>query len=260
MPKSKGKCQKCGKTQLLARKNGDKCISCHNDEHYPRRNKKSMHPCASPRGISTKKMERGQWILTKTRTERGLFTESENAALIRRCLQVHNVSVTNRTVKAKIDIPKGTVWHTENVYIGVHEYVKNFSPSIWSVMADTSKLLKNAVEKLIPGEIKETDCIWVMPYHEPPKQTTPEILFVINRKSHGKANVRMQSVGLCSEGLPQVRIKTMQLIKAGAELFADYGATKHTMEKAPRLHCIKGASGQQAQVTHVTKKRLRTEE
>ena len=66
------------------------------------------------------------------------------------------------------------------------------------------------------------ECVWVMPFHEPPKET-PEVLFVINRKSHSKANVHMQSVGLCSKGLvPQVSIRTMKHIKAGTELFADY--------------------------------------
>ena len=89
----------------------------------------------------------------------------------------------------------------------------------------------------------------------------PEALFCINRKARSQANVHMQRVGLCSDGrVPRVTIRALKNIKAGTELFADYEDAQHEYETAPRLHCARGASGQQEKVTIVSKKRIRTDE
>ena len=128
-------------------------------------------------------------------------------------------------------------------------------------MADGSKALKTAINKVIPGELQANERIWVGPYHEPPKENTPEALFCINRKSRSQANVHMQRVGLCSEGrVPRVSIRALKNITAGTELFAEYGDAHHEYEIAPRLHCARGASGRQTNVTTVSKKRPRTDD
>ena len=259
--KTKGKCEKCGNTRVLARKNVSTCYACYNEKY--RRSKKPKTPCVTPRGISSTPPKREQWFLEVTRkaSGKGHVIVSENAALIRQSLQVVTLSPTNKTVKALIDIPRGTIMHTENVHVGIHEARPNFSPSIWAVMTDGAKALKNAIEKVIPGVLEANERIWVGPYNEPPKENTPEALFCINRKARSQANVHMQRVGLCSDGrVPRVTIRALKNIKAGTELFADYEDAQHEYETAPRLHCARGASGQQKKVTTVSKKRLRTDE
>ena len=259
--KSEGKCDKCGHTRVLARKNGSTCYACYNEKY--RRSEKLKHPCVTARGISSTPPKREQWfrVVTRQKSGKGHVIESENAALIRQSLQVITVSPMNKTVKAISDIPRGTIMHTENVHVGIHDAKRNFSPSIWAVMADDSKGLKAAIMKVIPEEFQENERIWVGPYHEPPKETTPEALFCINRKAPSQANVRMQRVGLCSEGrVPRVSIRALKSIKAGTELFAEYGDAHHEYEIAPRLHCARGASGRQTKVTTVSNKRPRTDD
>ena len=258
--KIEGKCDKCKETRVLARKNGSTCISCHNEKY--RRSANPKHPCATPRGITSAPPKREQWFRETTRPEKGKghVVESENAARIRQSIQVVTISTQNKTVKAITNIPRDTIMHTENVHVGIHDAKSKFSPSIWAVMADGSKTLKIAIQKVIPEEIQASERIWVGPYHEPPKENTPEALFCINRKSPSQANVHMQRVGLCSEGLvPRVSIRALKNIKAGTELFADYGEACHEYEAAPRLHCARGASGRQTKVTFVSKKRPRTD-
>ena len=260
--KSVGKCDKCEQTRVLARTTGSTCISCYNEKY--RRSEKTKHPRVAPRGITSTPPKREQWFRETTRAAngKGYVTESENAERIRQSLQVVTIFPQNKTVKAIINIPRDTIMHTENVHVGIHEAKKNFAPSIWTVMADGAKALKTAIEKVLPGgPLQADERIWVGPYHEPPKENTPEVLFCINRKTRSQANVHMQRVGLCSDGrVPRVSIRALKNIKAGTELFADYGEAHHEYETAPRLHCARGASGQQKKVTTVSKKRLRTDE
>ena len=257
--KSVGLCKSCGTTKILARKDGDQCTSCLNNGLYPRKGKRPTRPKRPPpRGVSGTPFARAHFFRLITSKTTGGFVESENVVRIRKYLQAKEITPKNRTVVARENIPIGTVFHTENLYVGVRKYDKNFKPSIWAIMAEKTKSLKDAIEKVIPGKIENDDCIWVMPYHEPPQEDTAEVLFVINTKPQSKANTHMQKVCLSKDGIaPQVRIKTTKKIKAGTEVFADYELAKHEDEVAPRLQCAKGASGKQDQVTIIRIKRGR---
>ena len=256
--KSIGACKTCGKTKILARKDGDQCTSCLNNGLYPRKGKRPTRPKRPPpRGISTTPFQRGHFFRFTTTKITGGFAVSTNTALIRKYLQAKEINPTNWTVTARVDIPKGTVFRTENVYVGVRKEGTNLpAPSIWAILCGKSTKVKDAIIKVIPGKIEDDEQIWVMPFHEPPLEDTPEVLFVINTKAQSRSNAHMHEISVC-EDAPQVRIRTTKFIKAGAEIFADYSKATHVYEDAPRLQCAKGASGKQEQVTIIRIKRAR---
>ena len=256
--KSVGLCKSCGNTKILARKDGDQCTSCLNNGLYPRKGKRPTRPKRPPpRGVSGTPFARAHFRLITSKTTGG-FVESENVVRIRKYLQAKEITPKNRTVVARENIPIGTVFHTENLYVGVRKYDKNFKPSIWAIMAEKTKSLKEAIEKVIPGKIENDDGIWVMPFHEPPKEDNPEVLFVINTKPQSQKNAHMQPIRLGKDCIaPQVRVITTKQIKAGKEIFADYTRVKHEEEAAPHLQCARGASGRQDRVTKIKMKRAR---
>ena len=260
--KSTGPCKTCGNTKILARKEGDQCTACHNNERYPPKDKGPTQPKRPPaRGVSTKPFARQHFFRFFTSKTTGGFVVSENVARIRKYLEVKEITPNNRTVVARENIPIGTVFHTESLYIGVRKFDKKFKPSIWAIMAEKTKSLKEAIEKVIPGKIENDDCIWVMPFHEPPKEDNPEVLFVINTKPQSQKNAHMQPIRLGKDCIaPQVRVITTKQIKAGKEIFADYTRVKHEEEAAPHLQCARGAAGRQDLVTKIKMKRTRDDE
>ena len=260
--KSTGACKTCGKTTILARKDGDQCTACYNNERFPPKKKGPTQPKRPPpRGVSTTPFAREHFFRVFTSNTTGGFATSENVLQIRKYLQAKEITPDNWTVVAREHIPTGTAFHTESLYVGVRKYDKKFKPSIWAIMAQKTKILKNAIERVIPGKVEDDDSIWIMPYHEPPRDNTPEVLFVVNTKPKSRANAHMQQISVDKDGIaPQVTIKTTKNIKAGSEIFADYGRATHEYEDAPHLQCAKGATGRQEQVTKIKNKRARDDE
>ena len=240
--KSIGLCKSCGKTKTLARKDGDQCISCLNNGLYLPKGKLPTKPKRPPpRGVTTTPFAREQFFRFFTSNTTGGFAISDNVTRIRKFLRAKEVTPDNWTVVARECIPKGTVFHTENLYVGVRKHEKKFKPSIWAIMAQKTQVLKDAIESVIPGRIADDDCIWVMPYHEPPRENTAEVLFIVNTKPQSKANAHMQQISVGKDGIaPQVRVKTTKHIKAGNEIFADYARAKHEEEDAPHRGAIVG--------------------
>ena len=260
--KSTGACKTCKNTKTLARKDGDQCTSCYNNERFPPKSKGPTQPKRPrPRGASTVPFARERFFRVFTSNTTGGFALSENAARIQKFLRADEVTTDNWTVVARECIPIGTVFHTENLYVGVRKYDKKFKPSIWAIEANKTEKLKDAIESVIPGKIEDDDCIWIMPYHEPPRNNTPEVLFVVNTKSQSKANAHMQQISVGKDGIaPRVTIRATKNIKAGAEIFADYALATHEYEEAPHLQCAKGATGRQGKVTKIKNKRAREDD